>query len=81
MHTLKNQLRSFDPDSSYLEWFEEQVADSKQTLSLFYRNVLDRVRYLLRQIEHQDNLVYTPWREFDSNGERLYAQMPTADWW
>jgi len=71
MHTLENHLRSLDPHSSYLQWFEGQVEDSKITLPFFYRNVLDCVRYLLRQIAYQDDLVYAPWREFDPNSERI----------
>jgi len=81
MHPLESHLRSLDPHSSYLQWFEGQVEDSKRTLPFFYRNVLDCVRYLLRQIAYQDDLVYAPRREFDPNGERIYAEMHTADWW
>ena len=80
MHTLENHLRSLDPYSPYLQWFEGQVEDSKRTLPFFYRNVLDCVRYLLRQIAYQDDLVYAPRREFDHNDERIYAEMHTADW-
>ena len=81
MHTLENHLRSLDPYSPYLQWFEGQVEDSKRTLPFFYRNVLDCVRYLLRQIAYQDDLVYATRREFDADGERIYAEMHTADWW
>jgi len=82
MHTLENHLYSLDPHSSSLQWFEGQVEDSKRTLPFFYRNVLDCLRYLLRQIACQDDLVYAPRREFDPNGERIYAEMHTADgWW
>ena len=81
MHTLENHLRSLVTHSSYLQWFEGQVEDSKRTLPFFYRNVLDCVRYLLHQITYQDDLVYGPWREFDPNGERIYVEMHPADWW
>jgi len=81
MHTLENHLRSFDLYTSYLQLFEGQVEDSKRTLPFFYRNVLDYVRYLLRQIAYQDDLVYKPWLEFDPHGERIYTEMHTADWW
>ena len=52
MHTLEKHLRELDPYSRYLQWFEGQVEDGKRTLSFFYRNVLDCVRYLLRQIAY-----------------------------
>ena len=81
MHTLENHLRSLDPYSPYLQWLEGQVEDSKRTLPFFYHNVLDGVRYLLRPIAYQDDLVYTLRCEFDYNDERIYAEMHTADWW
>jgi len=37
MHTLENHLRSLDPHSSYLQWFQGPVEDSKRTLPFFYR--------------------------------------------
>ena len=81
MHTLENRFQSLDPYSLYLQWLEGQVEDSKRMLPFFYRNVLDCVRYLLRQIIYQDDLVYRQRREFDADGERIYAEMHTVDWW
>jgi len=81
IHTLENHLRFLDPNSLDLQWFEGPVEDSKRTLPLFYSNVLDCVRYLLRQIAYQDDLVYPRRPEFDPNGERIYAEMHTLDWW
>jgi len=81
MHTLENLLQPLDPHSAYLQWNEGQVDDSKRTLPFFYRNVLDCVRYLLRQIAYRDDFVYAPRREYDTNGQRIYGEMHTADWW
>jgi len=81
MHTLENHLRLLDPYCQYLQWFEGQVEDGQRTLPLFYRNVLGCIRYLLRQIAYRDNLVYAPRHEYDSTGQRIYAEMHTADWW
>ena len=81
MHTLENYLLFLDPYSQYLQWFEGQVEDSQRTLPFFYRDVLGWVRYLLRQIAYRDDLVYAPWRESDPSGQRIYAEMHTADWW
>ena len=81
MHTLQNHLRILDPYSAYLQWFEGQVEDGCRTVPLFYRNVLDCVLYLLRQIAYRDDLVYASRREYDHSGKRVYAEMHTADWW
>jgi len=81
MHTLEKHLRELDQYSRYLQWFEEHVEDGKITLSFVYRNVLDWVRYLLRQIVYRDDFVYVPRREYDHTGQREYAAMHTADWW
>jgi len=55
MYTLENLLQALYPHSAYLQWNEGQVDDSKRILPFFYRNVLDCVRYLLRQIAYRDD--------------------------
>ena len=81
MHTLENHLQILDPESAYLQWFEGQVEDGSRTVPFFYRNMLDCVRHPLHQITYLDALVYTPWREYNHSGNRIYAEMHTADWW
>ena len=49
---LEKQLWELDPYSRYLQWFKGQAEDGKRTLSFFYRNILDCVRYVLRQIAY-----------------------------
>jgi len=60
---------------------EGHVEDGQRILPFFYRNVLECVRYFLRQIAYRDDLVYAPRREYEQSGPRLYAEMHTADWW
>jgi len=82
MDTLENLLQHWDPYTPYLQWLEGYVEDGQRTLPFFYRNVLDCVRYLLRQIAYRDDLVYAPRPDYDPSGERIYAEMHTADgWW
>ena len=81
MHTLENHRQLLDPSSQYLQWFKGQVEDGERTLPFFYRNVLGCVRYLLHQITYRDDLVYAPRHEYDSTGQRIYAEMHRADWW
>jgi len=63
------------------KWLEGHVEDGQRTLPFFYRNVLDCVRYLHRQIAYRDDLVYVPRHEYHQSGQRIYPEMDTADWW
>jgi len=81
MHTFTNLLRHLDLYSLYLLWLEGDVEDSQRILLFFCWNVLDCVRYLLRQIAYRDDLVYAPRSEYDQSGQRIYGEMHTADWW
>jgi len=81
MNTLANLLHALDPYSAYLQWNEGQVDDGNQTLPFFYRNVPDCIKYLMCQIGYRDDFVYVPCREYDTNGQRVYAEMHAADWW
>jgi len=78
---LENHLRLLNPYSQYLQWFDGQVEVGQRTFPFFYHDMLECVRYLLRQIACQDNLVYTPRRECDPTRHGIYAEMHTADWW
>ena len=80
MHTLEDHLRFLDLFSVYLQWFEGEVEDGSKKVPFFYANVLDCVWYLLRQIAYQDDLVYMRRREYHNSGNRVYAEMHTADW-
>jgi len=81
INMLENHLRLMNPHSSYLQWFEGEVEDSKRTLPFFYRKGLDCIRYRLRQITYQDDLVNAPRRELDPNAGRSYVEGHTVDWW
>jgi len=81
MHTWGYLLRHLDPYSPYLQWLEGHVKKCQTTLPFFYQNVLDCLRYLLRQIAYRDDLVYAPRREYEQSGQRIYAEMHTAHWW
>ena len=58
MHTLENHLQHLDPYAPYLQWFQGHVEDGQRTLPFLNRDVLDCMRYLLRQIAYHDDLVY-----------------------
>jgi len=81
IHTLENIHRQLDPYSPYLHWLDGHVEDGQRTLPFFYRDVLDFVRYLLRQIAYRDNLAYATHRGYDQSRQSIYSEMPTADWW
>jgi len=49
--------------------------------AFYYRDVECTRRYLLRQRTFAKHLVYEPVREFDGEGNRVYTEMQTGDWW
>jgi hypothetical protein len=79
--SLRKQLEVLDPFGEYLTWTEATMDDGKHSTTFYYRNVIDCVRYLIRQIAYRPDMVYAPIREYDSSGDRLYSEMHTADWW
>ena len=49
--------------------------------TLFYRDPVKCVEYLLRQPAFASKMVWGPIKEFSNNGKRLYSEMHTGDWW
>jgi len=80
-YTLRH-LNVWDPFGEYLTWTEAVICDGQHTTPFYYRNALDCVRYLVRQVAYRSDMVYAPILEYDSRGERLSSEMLTADlWW
>ena len=81
IQTLENYLRHLDLYAPDLEWFKGHVEDGQRTLRFFYLDIVDCVRYLLYHIAYSDHLVYTLCHEYDSGGQKIYAEKYMADWW
>jgi len=61
MHMLQNHLRRLDPYGQYsYNGLKEKSMRKQRTLSFFYRNILDCVRFLLHEIAYRDDFVYAP---------------------
>jgi len=80
-YTLQQHLYVRGPFGEYLTWTEAVIGDGRHTTTFYYRNALDCVRYLVRQVAYRSGMVYAPIRDYHSSGERLYSEMHTADWW
>ena len=79
-HTLRQHQYVLDQFGQYLIWAEVRIDDSGHATTFNYRNIIDCVRYLTRQVEYSSDKVYTPIRESDSHAALLYSKMPTAYW-
>ena len=62
-------------------WAEASIDDGRHATTFDYRNIIDCIHYLIRQVAYSSDMFYAPIREYDSSGERLYSEMHTADWW
>lgn len=47
----------------------------------WYRDIIECAAYLLRQPAYARDAVWTPVKETNAHGNRLYSEMHTADWW
>jgi len=80
-YTLQQHLDILDAFREYLVWAEASIDDGRHSTTFYYRNIIDTVRYVIRQVAYSSDMVYAPIREYDSSGEQLYSEMHTADWW
>ena len=80
-YKLEQCLNVVDPFREFLQWNEGTVHDGEQSSIFFYRDIIGCIQYLLAQVAYKEDMVYAPIRETDSQGDRLYSEMHTADWW
>ena len=53
----------------------------QQGCVFYYRDIKSTIRYVLRQRTFAEHMIYEPVREFDAEGNRVYTDMHTGDWW
>jgi hypothetical protein len=82
-HTLWKLLdRAISEDMPHIkeEIYKFNVINSNDTQFL-YRDIIECVQYLLRQPAYTEHLVVAPIKEYNDEGERMYSEINTADWW
>ncbi|KAF8426429.1 hypothetical protein BGX38DRAFT_1278994 [Terfezia claveryi] len=78
-HTWRNKMRALIDQPA---WQHGTVDFHLQKgVTFFYRDVEQCIRYLLRQKAYAQYLVFKPQKDFDRQGNRVYTEMHTGDWW
>ncbi|KAF8415391.1 hypothetical protein BGX38DRAFT_1281348 [Terfezia claveryi] len=47
----------------------------------YYRNIIDCIKYLLRQRAFVKHMLWEPVKLFNSDNERIYSELNTGSWW
>jgi len=68
-YTMRQYLNILDPFGKYLVWMDAIIDDGRHAPTFYYRNIIDGVRYLIRQVAYRSDMVYAPIREYDLSGE------------
>ena len=53
----------------------------QQGCGFYYRDIQSTLEYLLQQRTFAEHLVYEPLWEFDGDGNCVYTDIHTGDWW
>jgi hypothetical protein len=59
-------------------WHEHTIPDVG---TIYYRDIIECVKLLLRHPPFRDSLIYSPIRQYNSFDERVYGDLHSADWW
>ena len=78
---MRQHLDVLDLFPQYLVWAEASIDDGRHATTFYYGNIIDCVRYLIRQVAYSSDMIYAPIREYDLSRKRLYSEMHTTDWW
>ncbi|KAF8451274.1 hypothetical protein BGX38DRAFT_497654 [Terfezia claveryi] len=47
----------------------------------YYRNIIDCIKYLLRQRAYVTHMLWEPVKLFNKDNERIYSEMNMGSWW
>lgn len=57
------------------------VGVKSKEYTIYYRDVVETIRFLLGHGPFKDSLTYAPQRHYTLEGRRVYNEMHTGDWW
>lgn len=80
-HSLRQQIQKMDPSMGEISWKRASVSVRSGHATWYYRNPLSIIRFLLYQRSFVEDLVYSPIKEFNAEGDRVYSEMHTGTWW
>ncbi|KAF8420172.1 hypothetical protein EV426DRAFT_537901 [Tirmania nivea] len=63
---------------SFTTWHEHTIL---KVGTIYYRDIIECVKLLLRNRSFGDSLIYAPVRQYNSVGERIYSDLHSLDWW
>jgi len=62
-YTMLQHLHFLDPFGEYLVWTEAVIDDGRHAATFYFWNIIDCVRYLIRQVMYRSDMVYAPIQE------------------
>jgi len=76
---MYNQI--YRMDNQLPKWREVFISRRNGWRFFYFRDPVERARYLLRQRPYKDHMVYGPTWAIDPEGDRVYSEMNSGDWW
>ena len=76
---LDQYITALDRYQHFLEWKEGIYKNDGYSYTFFHRDIVQCVEYLLSQPAYWDDIVDAPVWKYNETGERLDAEMHTAD--
>ncbi|KAF8457925.1 hypothetical protein BDZ91DRAFT_800416 [Kalaharituber pfeilii] len=78
-HTLRGMIDSMVETPPWLEGYVRYPIETN--IESYIRDILDCVKYLIRQRSFVEHLTWAPVCERDYKGSRVYSKLNTGDWW
>ena len=74
-------VAALEADGLGCPWQESGIEVEGRRTPYWHRDPLAAIKFILGHIPFDEDLCYAPVRERAANGERLYSEMWTGDWW
>ena len=81
--SFKRRLELMDKVMSSSKWNCGEVLypRDRKTTKFYYRDIATLIRHIIRQPYVAEHLVFLPQKDYDSDGNRLFSGLHTAEWW
>ena len=73
--------QTYRMDNQLPKWREASISTPSGQRFFYFQESVEFARYLIRRCPYKDHMVFGRTRAVDAEGDRVYSEMNSADWW
>jgi len=82
-HDVREKLLNMSSGNGSVvpQWTDTAIHTDGYKVRVRYRDAMAMIAFLIGHVPFEDDITYSPVRQYSESGQRVYDEMHTGDWW